>query len=122
MSARISVQSENVAAPGRRIAEDVRNGNPVSKDDVQAVRREARELLRLADGALLSSEGCEDVDREELAGRVHSTGTDVHEAALHLDDVVLNEKDIEPEDIEMVRGYTERLEEAVDDVAQQLQN
>ena len=122
MATRIDIQATLPAEHARDVAEDVRDGDPVSPTDVKAVRREAQELLRLVDGVLLSSEGSEDADREQLAGNVLEAGSDVEQAARHLDSVVLNEETVEPRDIQMVRGYVEQLEEAVDDVAHQLQN
>lgn len=120
MSARIRVKATDPAEYARNVAEDVHNGNPVSAEDVSGVRRESRELIRLVDGALVTSQGCSDVDRKELGSRIHEAGLDVQEAALDLDSALLNEEEIEPRDIEMVREHVEELNEILDEVAREV--
>jgi|AntDeeMetagen134_2_1112570.scaffolds.fasta_scaffold01782_2 hypothetical protein len=117
LAARISVLVEDAAAPARdEIADAVRDGESVDPSDLRVFRQQLLELFRAIDGALLASdrEGCP--DRETTAGRVHDHGDRVHDAALRLDRLVLNEEPIETRDIQMIRQEIDQLQQAVDDV------
>ena len=113
----LRVQPGRVQEAATAIAEAVEAGEPVDPEDAVELRKQARELLRVADGVTVGSEPAEGVDFEALAGRVHEAGHEVQQASIHLDQVLLNEGVVTPRDVERVRGEVERLERAVVEAA-----
>ena len=112
------VKPSLVEDASREIAEDVDEGRPVDPEDVKELRNEARELLRLADRAVLANGAEEAVDRTGLSKKLLGRGNDVDEGVKHLSSAVLNEEGLSHHDLEMVLGYLEKLERTVVEVAE----
>jgi hypothetical protein len=112
------VKPSFVEEASREIAEDIDEGRQVDPEDVQELRNEARELLRLADRALLASGDEEDVNRTGLSQELLGRGNDVDEGVKHLSSAVLNEEGLKSRDLDMVLGYLEKLERTVVEVAE----
>lgn len=116
IATQLTLRAEDALEAIREISESVREGEDVDPEQITAFRNQQRELHRVFDGVLLAA-GCEfRPDRETAAGQVHDAGTEVHDAALKVDRLVLNEEPVTEHDVEMVRSYADSLHKSMDDI------